>query len=247
MSAAQSWAWEQSLPCSTKMVLLALAHDSDYEQKSRISYKNLAKLCGMAKRSVISHVKSLANAGYIKITKRLKSNQENDSNLFELLFRCEFKSTGGSADISPGVVQPLHQGSADISPPSAAVAPPHQHPKDTTQFIPPTVEEVYAFMFMAGINDRDQAERFVDSYESKGWMIGTTQMRSWVGAVKNWIRNIRQGKFNDSKQQNRTGGKYRFDEQRDEIDAAIRAYGADEEWTGEIIESESEEVSRPYL
>jgi hypothetical protein len=32
------------------------------------------------------------------------------------------------------------------------------------------------------------AERFVDHYESNGWMVGRTKMKDWKAAVRNWSR-----------------------------------------------------------
>lgn len=30
------------------------------------------------------------------------------------------------------------------------------------------------------------ANRFVDFYESKGWMVGQSKMKDWKAAVRNW-------------------------------------------------------------
>ena len=59
--------------------------------------------------------------------------------------------------------------------------PPSHH-----SFSPPTVEEVrlYCERNSYSINP----ERFVDHYESNGWMVGKSKMRSWEAAVRNWAR-----------------------------------------------------------
>lgn len=51
-------------------------------------------------------------------------------------------------------------------------------------FKPPTVEEVKAYCKERG-NGID-AERFVDWYESKGWLVGTNKMKSWKATVRTW-------------------------------------------------------------
>ena len=57
-----------------------------------------------------------------------------------------------------------------------------------TRFIPPTVEEVEAYISEKGY-DID-AHRFVDYYESNGWMVGrNNRMRDWKAALRNWSRN----------------------------------------------------------
>lgn len=51
-------------------------------------------------------------------------------------------------------------------------------------FTPPTVEEVRAYCQERGNNIEPQ--RFVDFYESKGWMVGKNKMKDWKAAVRNW-------------------------------------------------------------
>ena len=54
------------------------------------------------------------------------------------------------------------------------------------RFTPPTVEEVRAYC-----NEKGYAvdpERFVDFYESKGWMVGKSKMKDWKACVRNWER-----------------------------------------------------------
>lgn len=52
------------------------------------------------------------------------------------------------------------------------------------KFCPPSVAEVqeYCEMRQNGIN----AQRFVDYYGAKGWMIGKNKMRDWQAAVRTW-------------------------------------------------------------
>lgn len=54
------------------------------------------------------------------------------------------------------------------------------------RFTPPTVEEVSAYCAERG-NGID-AERFVNFYASKGWMVGKNKMKDWKAAVRNWER-----------------------------------------------------------
>ena len=58
--------------------------------------------------------------------------------------------------------------------------------KSAMRFVPPTVEEVRAYC-----NERGSgidAERFVDFYASKGWVVGKTKMKDWKAAVRGWER-----------------------------------------------------------
>ena len=55
------------------------------------------------------------------------------------------------------------------------------------RFIPPTLEEVKAYC-QERKNNID-AERFVDYYNSNGWMVGKNKMKDWKAAVRTWERN----------------------------------------------------------
>ena len=54
------------------------------------------------------------------------------------------------------------------------------------RFKKPTLEEVTAYCLERG-NSVDP-QRFMDFYDSKGWMVGKTQMKDWKAAVRNWER-----------------------------------------------------------
>lgn len=52
------------------------------------------------------------------------------------------------------------------------------------RFTPPTVEEVAAYCHER--QNRVDAQRFVDFYEAKGWMVGRSKMKDWKAAVRTW-------------------------------------------------------------
>lgn len=56
----------------------------------------------------------------------------------------------------------------------------------TRRFTPPTVEDVASYCRERG-NGVD-AQRFVDFYASKGWKVGSSGMKDWRAAVRNWER-----------------------------------------------------------
>ena len=57
----------------------------------------------------------------------------------------------------------------------------------STRFVPPTLEEVQEYCKERQNNVDPQ--RFVDFYESKGWMVGKNKMKSWKACVRTWERN----------------------------------------------------------
>ena len=52
------------------------------------------------------------------------------------------------------------------------------------RFTPPTLDEVKLYCMERGNNV--DAQRFVDFYASKGWMVGKTKMKDWRAAVRTW-------------------------------------------------------------
>jgi hypothetical protein len=62
-------------------------------------------------------------------------------------------------------------------------------PSPKKAFVPPTLEEVMAYCAERG-NSVD-AQRFIDFYESKGWMVGSSPMRDWRASVRGWERDER--------------------------------------------------------
>ena len=55
------------------------------------------------------------------------------------------------------------------------------------RFTPPTLEEVRAYCEERG-NSVDP-RRFLDYYESKGWVVGKAKMKDWKAAVRTWENN----------------------------------------------------------
>ena len=55
------------------------------------------------------------------------------------------------------------------------------------RFAPPTPENVRGYCREMGYANVD-AERFVDFYVAKDWMIGKNRMKDWKAAVRNWAR-----------------------------------------------------------
>ena len=56
------------------------------------------------------------------------------------------------------------------------------------RFVTPTLQEaIEYFREKADPFPEKQAERFMNFYESKGWMVGRSKMKDWKAAVRNWI------------------------------------------------------------
>ena len=55
------------------------------------------------------------------------------------------------------------------------------------RFVPPSVEEVKEYMQEIGFNG--DAQKWVDFYTGKGWMVGKNKMVNWKAAVRTWKGN----------------------------------------------------------
>lgn len=52
------------------------------------------------------------------------------------------------------------------------------------RFTPPTFQQVREYEIEK--NYTNKASRFIDFYESKGWMVGKNKMKNWKAARRNW-------------------------------------------------------------
>lgn len=56
------------------------------------------------------------------------------------------------------------------------------------KFIRPSLDLLIDF-FLKNKSDENQAEKFFNYYESKGWLVGKASMKNWEAAARNWISN----------------------------------------------------------
>lgn len=72
------------------------------------------------------------------------------------------------------------------------------------RFVPPTKKQIEAYCNESGY--QIDAEKFIDYYESKGWLVGKSKMKSWEAAVRNWNRNNKQY-YQQQKPKSKTGSR----------------------------------------
>jgi predicted phage replisome organizer len=66
--------------------------------------------------------------------------------------------------------------------------------KPTNKFLVPSIEDVKNYCIER--NNSVDAEKFIDFYASKGWMIGKNKMKDWKAAVRTWERGENSGTAN---------------------------------------------------
>jgi uncharacterized phage protein (TIGR02220 family) len=102
-----TWAVEQKLPCAQKMVLLMLTnHANGHTGRCDPSLTRLAEECGMSRDSVMRHIKTLEENGYLTVI-RQKDGEINLRNKYELNL---LNTKGVGADTPPGVAADSDQG-----------------------------------------------------------------------------------------------------------------------------------------
>jgi hypothetical protein len=64
------------------------------------------------------------------------------------------------------------------------------------RFVPPTLDEVKNYCLER--NNNVDAQRFIDFYEAKGWMVGKNKMKDWKAAIRTWERSNQSNNSNHS-------------------------------------------------
>jgi len=88
--------------------------------------------------------------------------------------------------------------------------------KGVKRFTPPSLDEVKGYILEKQY--QVDAERFLNHYESNGWMVGKTKMKNWKAAVSNWNSRNKE-KANETNQRTSTPKAKQFSDKLDEIAA----------------------------
>lgn len=80
------------------------------------------------------------------------------------------------------------------------------------RFCPPSLEEVAAYCYER--QNQVNPQRFIDHYESNGWMVGKNKMKSWKASVRTWESR---GNGNGNNQGQSTSRAKRFSDELDEL------------------------------
>jgi len=119
-----------------------------------------------------------------------KGGDSNPRNLQVLCRSCNRKKRARVANATRSVA-PATQGCVAAEPNAEAEGETEKRERGATEprrnshrFVPPSVAEVSEY-----INEKDysvDANRFVDFYKSKGWLVGKNKMRDWKASVRTW-------------------------------------------------------------
>lgn len=142
----------------------------------------LADWCGSTKQGVMKNLKSLQEKGLI-----VKEEKRVNGVKFVSYYATQFN--GAVNTVYGGMKQSLTGGGKHSLTNDNIEDKNIEDNKEyikVKRFTPPTVQEVKAYCLERG-NDID-AQRFVDFYEAKGWLVGKAKMKDWRAAVRTWER-----------------------------------------------------------
>lgn len=171
----QGWMVTELNLKGNELLIFAIIHGFSQDGETRFtgSLQYLADWTSATKQGVSKNLKSLVEKGYI-------GKEEKFVNGVKF---CEYYST----QFNRGMKQSLTGGMKQSFTNNKEIDKKENNKEDNKRFTPPTVEEVRAYCIER--NNNVDAERFVNYYESKGWLIGKTKMKSWKAAVRTWEHN----------------------------------------------------------
>ena len=181
------WIWKQEVGATAKLVLFALNEHANIGEHGdwRVfpSQERVAKMCGVSKPTVIKAMKELTEAGLITVAHQHDSGGRQLQNLYWIQAP-KLIEEEGLKNFTPQLRNDTHGGKESLHKSL------NRNPLNK-RFIAPTVSEVSDYFSERGA-DPAEAERFVDFYESKGWLVGKAKMKCWKSAVRNWISRNKQ-------------------------------------------------------
>lgn len=133
-----NWAWEQKLPPSSKLILMAIADAADEEGNCWPKVKTIAKKCGVSDRTVQRVLKEFIGDNLISVTPRFSQDRRQVSNNYRLNPQNHYpdnlsppqgtRTRKGEADVTPGVPNKC-QGEGDVA--VSDLEPPHESPRES--------------------------------------------------------------------------------------------------------------------
>jgi hypothetical protein len=133
-----NWAWEQKLPPSSKLILMAIADAADEEGDCWPKVKTIAKKCGVSDRTVQRVLKEFIAGNLISVTPRFSQDRRQVSNKYRLNPENHYpdnlsphqapRSGKGEAGVTPGVPEKC-QGVGDAV--MSYLEPPHEPPRES--------------------------------------------------------------------------------------------------------------------
>lgn len=182
-----SWGWHADPATGWLFVnLLLMANWTDSEWRGMTikrgqlvtGRKALAAQTGLSERQIRTAL------DHLKSTNELTIKSTNKFSLITIVNYRKFQDV--QSDIDQQNDQQVDQRPTSNRPQLNKDNKEQQGVKTRKRFTPPTVEDVASYCRERG--NAVDAQRFVDFYASKGWKVGSSGMKDWRAAVRNWER-----------------------------------------------------------
>ena len=177
---AEIWL-DDRLTALDKMILAEIT-SLDTGEGCYASNKYLAEFCGTKENTISISISKLKEIGYLK--------QISFDGRQRVLKSCLIKNQRQTLKKSKAECEKI-KGSTLLK--NNIVDNTNRESRAKTK-IPPEFEDVKAYCDERknGID----AQRFIDYYEARGWMIGKNKMKDWKAAVRTWEKNRKQEQSN---------------------------------------------------
>lgn len=146
------------------------------------SYEKLATETGLSVMQVRTAIKKLRSTGEI-------TSKSSNKNTVFIVNNYDLYQVGNKQNNEP-VTSKEQTDNIQITTTKESKEVKKEKNNNIKRFTPPTYEQVSTYCKER--RNTVNAERFLDFYESKGWMVGKNKMKDWKAAVRNWERSSKQ-------------------------------------------------------
>ena len=183
--------YDENLPANAKLLygeITALCNQKGYCWASNDYF---AKLYNCGRRSVTRWLSQLKEQGYISIEVVKKEGSKEILNRYIKIVDTPIDKNGDRYSqnlhypIDKNGYTPIDKNGEDNNTSFNTTF--NNTRESKARFTPPALEDVQAYCKERG--NKVDAERFVDYYASKGWLVGKSKMKDWKAAVRNWERS----------------------------------------------------------
>lgn len=188
----QGWMCNDLQLSGNELLIYALIYGFSQDGESEFcgSRTYIANTFNISKPTVDKSLKSLIKKGYI--IKRQMIINDVQVNRYKVSLQVVKNLYGDSKESLPHSKEILQGGSKESLPYNYNNNNYNNTDNDNKEQIPPTLEQVQEYCKER--HNHVDAERFIDFYESKGWMVGKNKMKSWKACVRTWEKSSNQKK-----------------------------------------------------
>jgi len=184
--------YDKKLTANAKLLygeITALCNKEGYCWASNSYFANLY---GVSKNSISSWINDLRDAGHISVQMNYKEGTQHILNRYIKLL------VEGTPENLGTYPNNLGEGTPENLVVNTTLNNTYNNLHiDEYVFMPPTLKEVAEYC-----SERQNiidAERFIDFYKSKNWMVGQNKMSDWQATVRNWEKTEKTEKANANK------------------------------------------------